>query len=386
MLTFQQLDSLPDEVVEIWAKTQQEIIDDMARRIARLGSITDATVYQMERLREMGAVMNEVQAKLAKALNMTEEALARLFDEAATRTIAADDRIYKAAGLSPVPLAENPAMQQIIWAGLEKTMGEFYNLTGTTAGNVSGVFWEVLDRAHQRIITGAFDYQTAIKMAIRELAGAGLYFIDYPTGHRDYMDVATRRAVLTGAAQTAAKLQEYRFSEMGCKYVETTAHAGARSDGSRGPSDHAWWQGRVFYWAQIGEVNPSEYPDFIASTGYGSGPGLCGWNCRHSFYPYYPGISETANTRDQLAAMNSKTVRYNGKALSIYEAAQQQRHIERQIRRWKREASALEAAGQDNAKAVGKVREWQARQRDFIDQTGLQRDYFRERAGAQLTK
>lgn len=383
MLTFRQLDDLPDRVVEIWAQAQQDIIDDMARRMARLGGVTGSTTYQMERLAETGMVMNEAQAKLAGAMNMTEETLTGLFDEAATRTLTSDDNIYTAAGLSPTPLAASPAMQQIIWAGLEKTMGEFYNLTGTMASNVGGLFWEVLDRAYLRIATGAFDYQSAIKMAIKELAGTGLHFIKYPSGHLDYIDVATRRAVLTGISQTAAKLQEYRFNEMGCQFVETTAHAGARSDGSRGPSDHAWWQGRVFFWARPGETNPSEYPDFIISTGYGTGPGLCGWNCRHSFYPFYPGLSETANTSEQLAAMNSATVTYNGKSMNLYEATQQQRYIERQIRRWKREASAMEAAGLDSSAAKEKIREWQGRQRDFTNQTGLRRDYFRERGGAQ---
>ncbi len=384
MLSFRQLDDLPDSVIEIWAETQQEIIDDMARRIARLGGITDATLYQMERLYETGAVMAEVQQKLAKALKMTEAELVRLFDEAATRTIASDDRIYRAAGLSPVPLADNPAMQQIIWAGLEKTVGEFVNLTGTTANTATGQFEAILDRAHQRIVTGAFDYQSAVRMAIKELTEKGLAVMRYPSGHVDYIDVATRRAVLTGASQTAAKLQEQRFMEMGAEFVETTAHSTARTAPGQGPENHAWWQGRVFYWNRTGLPNTTEYPDFIQSTGYGTGPGLCGWNCRHSFYPFYPGISETANTRAQIDAMNNKTVTYNGKPMSIYDAPQHQRYIERQIRRWKREQTAMNAAGQDNSQATAKVREWQARQRDFIKQTGLSRDYFRERGGAQL--
>lgn len=397
MLTFRQLDDLPDAVIEIWAETQQEIIDDLARRIARLGAITDASIYQLEQLRETGAVMADVQKRLAEALNKTEAELLRLFDEAATRTLATDDSIYKAAGLSPVPLSENAVMQQIIWAGMDKTMGEFFNLTGTTAQTITGQFESILDLAHQRIVTGAFDYQSAIRMAVKELSREGLYFIDYPSGHRDHFDVAARRATLTGVSQTAARLQQQRFDEMGAEFVETTAHAGARTFPGEVPENHAWWQGRVFFWNRTGADNNTGYPDFIKSTGYGTGGGLCGWNCRHSFYPYYPGVSEVANTRDQVAAMNNKIVTYDGKTMSLYEATQYQRNIERQIRRWKREdnamASAAESAPTDaerlaltNASwaAHDKVLEWQARQRDFIDQTGLRRDYFRERGGSQL--
>lgn len=382
MLTLRQLDDLPDAVMDIIAAAEREIINDMARRIAKVGAVTDTAQWQLSRLEAVGAERDYIMHHLNKALNMSEQELIRLFDEAATRSLAVDDAIYHAAGYNPQPLADNTYMQQLIRAGLVKTLEEYRNLTLTTAATATQQFENALDLAYHKVASGGFSYQQAIRDGIRSLTRKGLATIQYPTGWVDYMDVAFRRATLTGVNQTAAELQLRRMDEMDTDLVETTAHHGARTAPGTGPSNHAWWQGRWFSRSR----KPSKYPDFYEQTGYGTGAGLCGWNCRHSFFPVIEGMSDRAYSINELRQLNARKVTYDGNEMSLYDATQQQRHIERQIRRWKREAGALEAGGADNTAAKGKVREWQAVQRDFIEQTGLRRDYFRERAGKQFTK
>ena len=372
MLTFRQLDDAPQRIDQVMAEVEQNIINDMARRIGRMGYASDATQWQLSRLEALSASEAVVREKLYQALNITEEELVNLFDEAATRSLAFDDRVYKAAGYDPAPLVENLYLQQIVQAGLKKTLGTFENLTRTTANTASRMFENVLDVAHQEIVSGGMDYKSAIKRGIRELTINGLPAITYPTGHVDCLDVAFRRATLTGVNQTAAELQIARMEEMGCDLVETTAHPGARPD-------HQVWQGK---WFSYSGKNPN-YPDFVSNTGYGTGPGLCGWNCRHSFFPVIEGLSNHEYSAKKLREYNNKKVTFNGQKMDLYEATQQQRYIERMIRKWKREESAFGSAGLDSSGARGKVREWQARQRDFVKQTGLRRDYFRERAGKQ---
>lgn len=145
------------------------------------------------------------------------------------------------------------------------------------------------------------------------------------------------------------------------------AHSGARPE-------HALWQGKVF--SRSG-THP-KYPDFRSSTGYGTGPGLGGWNCRHSWFPFFEGISDPAYTAAELDEMSAKKYTYNGEKLTEYEAAQKQRAIERNIRRWKREYKAMEAAGLDTSEAAAKLKRWQDKQKDFISQTGLKRQTERE--------
>lgn len=379
MLSFRQLDDLPDAVVQSIAAAEREIIDDMARRIAKLGRVSDATAWQISRLEAIGTTQERILQSLSAALNITEPQLAQLFDEAATRTLAADDKLYKAAGYEPVPLAQNAYMQQIIRAGLQKTQNEYRNLTLTTAATATQQFERALDLAYSKIVSGGVGYQQAIRAGIQELTRNGLATIQYPSGHRDYLDTAFRRATLTGVSQTAAELQLRRMDELDTDLVETTAHHGARTAAGNTPANHAGWQGRWF--SRRGTHD--EYPDFYERTGYGTGAGLCGWNCRHSFFPVIEGLSDPAYSAQQLRELNARTVTFDGEEMSLYDATQRQRYIERQIRRWKREESAMSAAGLDGSAAKDKIREWQARQRDFVKQTGLTRDYFRERAGKQ---
>ena len=154
--------------------------------------------------------------------------------------------------------------------------------------------------------------------------------------------------------------------------MEVTAHSGART--GNGVANHAGWQGKVY--SRSG--NSLKYPSLRVATGYGTGAGLGGWNCRHSFFPFIEGASERAYDDDELKALKAPKYEYNGKKMTEYEATQRQRYIERQIRRYKREVAGLDAAGIDCTDSRNQLAKWQKRQRDFIDQTGLKRDYSRE--------
>ncbi|MBQ7541406.1 MAG: hypothetical protein IJT44_03830 [Clostridia bacterium] len=166
---------------------------------------------------------------------------------------------------------------------------------------------------------------------------------------------------------------------LGAEYYETTAHAGAR------PS-HTLWQGRVF--KIHGETE--EYPNFEDKTGYGTGAGLCGWNCRHSFYPFWPGISVPAYTQEMLDSYNEAKFSYNGKKMTEYEVSQEMRGMERDIRETKREIAGLQAAYDaaedpklkadlkaDLEKASVRLKQQEAKYRDLCKQTGHKPDTVR---------
>lgn len=366
MLKPDYLDELPSRVVDLYAEEEIRILEDMARRISKMEAFTDTATWQLWKLEQIGASREFIQSHLQRLTGKTQGEINALLVDAGEEALYYDDKIYRAAGLKPSALKNNPALQRVIGAGLKKTMRLFANLTGTTANTATRQFEDALDLAYMDITSGAFSYQEAIKRAVKSLAGPGLDAITYPSGHTDKLDVAVRRATLTGVNQTAAQVSETRAAEMGCDLVETTAHAGAR------PA-HAAWQGKVF--SRSGKSR--KYPDFVKSTGYGSGPGLCGWNCRHSFYPYFEGLSKKAYTRQDLAELEKKRVTYRGKELTLYEATQEQRNIERKIRQWKREYMALDAAGLDTSEASVKLAAWRAAQTDFLEETGLKADNFR---------
>lgn len=167
--------------------------------------------------------------------------------------------------------------------------------------------------------------QEAIYNAVSELASQGIKAVTYPSGHTDWADVAVRRAVMTGISQTAGQMQLDLAAEMDCDLVEVTAHMGAR------PS-HALWQGKVYSISG----KSKKYPKLSTATGYGTGDGLKGWNCRHDFYPFFEGISERANLPVDISENNEQ-----------YALSQKQRAMERSIRASKRRLAAFDGAVQE---------------------------------------
>lgn len=367
MLTPEYLRDLPEAILRLYCDAELRILADMARRLAAYDYWVPAAEHQKRALREAGRTHDEIVDALAKTTGKSDQELRQMMQEASTKALESDAAEYTAAGLESPSIQGSKRLRDALNAGYKATQGTMRNLAKTTAKTASQQFERALDRAWVDIRSGAIDYSTAIRNAIKDLSKAGVQAIRYPTGHTDSLEVAVRRAVVTGANQTALQLQWSLADEMGCDLVETTAHAGAR------PS-HAEWQGQIF--SRSGKS--TKYPDFRAATGYGTGAGLGGWNCRHSYHPYFEGAPR-AYSKDQLEQYNAKDYTYNGQRLTEYDATQIQRYNERQIRRWQREQVAIDAAGLDTSEATGKLRQWRDTQADFLRQTGLKQQYEREK-------
>jgi hypothetical protein len=366
MLTADQLDVLPENVLRLYRDFEDSVIADIARRLLKL-DMTATAAWQAQLLIESGALYQDVLRKLSQLTGRSEGELRRLFRNAGVRSLRFDDKLYRAAGLEPLPLNLSPQMIEVLRVGIRRTAALMRNLTATTATQAQGSFVAAADRAFLQVSSGTFSYDQAIRAAINRVGESGLTVV-YPSGRRDKLDVAMRRAVLTGVGRTAGAVQLARADEMGQDLVQTSAHIGARPT-------HEPWQGRIF--SRSG-THP-RYPHFETETGYGQVDGLQGINCRHSFFPFFEGISQNAYdeaTRQQFARESGA---YNGRTYSAYEIGQLQRRFERKIREWKRRAVAIDAAGLDAAHETAKVRFWQARMRDFIRQTGRRREYVREK-------
>lgn len=194
MLTPNQLQALPDSLVALYEQLESEIIADMARRITKAEYLTDTTTWQSFKAQELKATRAEIIRKLSRTTGKSEQELKKMFEDAGAAALAYDDDIYKATGLSPVPLARSKALQAALAAGLKNTKGELRNLTRTTANTASKQFEDALDAAYMRVMSGAFSPQDAIRRAVKALAAEGLQSIRYPSGHTDKIDVAIRRA------------------------------------------------------------------------------------------------------------------------------------------------------------------------------------------------
>lgn len=373
MLSPDYLKSCADDIIAYYQALEDEIINDIVRRLVNTDfQITQSAVWQAEKLQQAGMIYDDVIKRVAKASGKAESLIRDLFEEGGTETLSFDDAIYRKAGLNPLPIAQSKAMLNVLTAGAKKTGGTIKNLTMTTATTSQTAFINACDFGYLKITSGAFDYNTAIRQAVKSIADAGTSVL-YPSGHTDKIDVAVRRAVTTGVSQTCGQLQWDRADEMDCDLVETTAHMGARLE-------HTYWQGQIFSRSGNGR-----YPDFVESTGYGTGAGLMGWNCRHGFYPYFEGISKRAYSQAELDRYKNHTVTYNGQVYSDYEASQIQRGIERNIRATKRELNAFDTAikegnasfRQDYTDSAVKLKRQEHKLNDFLKQTGREEDKAR---------
>ncbi len=363
MLPPSYLDAMPDAFVQLAQQVEDEILQDVARRIGKMGTLTETADWQLWRYQQTEAVRENVVKLLAKYSGKSEATIRRLLKEAATEAMEREDAIYYHYNLEPTPFEESAALNNLLNAGARQTCGTWRNLTATTANTVTGQFERTLDAAWAKVSTGAFDYKTAVKQAVDSLADE-MPEITYPSGHTDSLEVAARRAVLTGVNQTAGKLQEARMDEMNVEFVETSAHGGAR------PS-HAEWQGRRFHRGGAVDYLGKHYPDFEQATGYGTGAGLCGWNCRHTFFAVFPELGDPPTwTEESLQELNARNIEYNGKLYTQYEVNQMQRARERNVRKWKKRYLAESAAGSDTTDSAVRLKAARQSLSEFAKATG----------------
>lgn len=387
MLTPDYLEHCAEEAIKINAELENFIIKDIARRIVKAGTMTETARHQIKALQESGNLYDDIITEIANITKQSKKIVKKIFEDAAVESMAFDDEIYELAGVKPTFFRESPAMMQILKAGIQKANNDITNLIMTTAGISQSKFKETTNMAYRQFTSGAFDYNTAIFNAVEQLSKDGINVM-YPSGKLDKIDVAVRRAVLTGVNQTAHKLQDERAKQMECDLVEVTAHIGARVTKKLDHTNHAWWQGKVYSISG----NSDKYPSLKEVTGYGKVDGLGGINCRHNKFPFIEGVSKRAYTDKELEEINNKTVTYNGVEYGEYEALKIQRQKERDIREIKRELSGYQGImlGTNDDKLLNeathkfnvtskKLKQKEKELNNFTKQTGLKRDSARER-------
>ncbi len=322
----------PEELLEL-VETMQPVLDDLntwitkdliRRFMARMEGtdlhMTNTDTWQVQLYQEAGGHVAELQREIAKFTELAEEEVRQIFMDAGIRAYAADCLVYAAAGLQVAELADNERMLRILQDTYERTNGEIYNFTRTTAEQSQKRLMKALDNAHMKVITGAQSYTGAVKEAVEELA-KGQAEVVYPTGHVDTLETAVLRAVRTGTAQASGNMALQGMIDHDWDIVLVSAHLGARyGDGGENPGNHFWWQGK--FYSRTGAT--PNLPLFEETTGYGTGEGLSGWNCRHSFGPG-DGVHNPYTDWD--AEENRKA----------YDLSQKQRQMERAIRKTKRE-------------------------------------------------
>lgn len=368
------LDSLPEELAELYRSLEATLLEEICSRLKLSGELNEVTVQGIRVLRSHGIDLSEIEKAIQRTANISRKELDKLLDEVVER----NQRYYTdLIDLAGVTQPETMVSSADINAILSQAQREVGNLTrsmgflldnGRTMLPYARAYQWALDSAEMQIMSGAMSYNQAIKSAVKQLADSGLRMVDYESGHRDHIDVAARRAVMTGVSQICAKYTEQSAEYLETPYFEISAHIGARDKGV-GWQNHKAWQGRV-YSVRAGD----KYPNIYEVCGLGYVDGLEGANCRHIRTAFVDGVMERTYTDEQLVHIDDgHDVDFEGKHYTAYEATQKQRQIERTVRRLKREQAAYKAAGlkEDAQSVTARIRRLNAEYKAFSEAAGL---------------
>lgn len=370
------LDALPEELSDLYRNLEDTLLIEICSRLKAKDQFNEVTVQDIRALRSHGIPIKDIEKAIRKATGISEQKLKELLDDVVERNQKYYTDIIDLAHLTQ---PETLLSIEDTWAIYEQTRQEMRNITRSMGFLVDGgrtmlppakAYQWALDNAEMQVQSGAISYNQAIRSAVRQLAQSGLKIVDYEGGHRDQIDVAARRAVMTGVSQLCAKYTEQSAEYLNTPYFEVSAHAGARDKPGKSPwSSHKAWQGRV-YSVRAGDI----YPNIYDVCGLGAVDGLEGANCRHRRYPWVEGIMERTYTDEQLAHIDDGLgCTYDGKSYTAYEATQMQRRLERQIRATKLLKIGNKASGlDDEARSANiKLRRLNKKYREFSAAAGL---------------
>lgn len=378
-------EKLSKKIEQHYADLEMRIMEDIVRRIRQAGKITSTADWQINRLKILGNSSEDIEKMIKNALDASYPDVFELYDQVIDWEYVRNEDLYEQINAHYIPFEENGQLQQITNALMQQTDADLQNITQSLGfyldyGNdsrvltpLAQVYQGYLDAACMDIVSGAFDYNSVLRRVVTQLTNSGLRQIDYASGHANRVDVAARRAVMTGITQLIGHISDFNAATLGTEYFEVAWHAGARPT-------HQVWQGKVY-----------SREELVTVCGLGSVTGLEGINCYHERYPFFPGISERQWSDEWLEEKNREEntpKEFRGKKYTLYEAKQKQRQMETAMRAQREKVQLLQAGDSDpddimiaRAKYQGQLNEYarfsrsmglkQERERIYLDKRGF---------------
>ena len=363
-MTQGELEKLALKTGNLFAELEIRIMSDIARRIHDNGFSTASADWQMTRLQQLGMAESEIKGWIKETLQKTDAEMEYIFSDEVYKQYYQHSRAYKVSGMQQIPFERNTPLRQLTQAVKKQLSGEYENLAASMGFAIRGpdgriqysplmeFYRSTLDNAVLNIQSGAFSYETVLQRTVSRMTASGVRWVDYDSGVHNRIDVAARRAVLTGFRQVQALINEQAAADLGTDSYEVSYHVGAR------PS-HQPWEGRV--WTK---------DELVSVCGLGDVTGLCGANCYHDYLPFIPGVSMRTYTDEQLQEMiveENTPKEYYGKQYTTYEALQEQRRREREIRATRQQVRLLQEGGADEKAIILKKARYQGQMQNYVD-------------------
>ena len=346
MLTNDQVSALRVAFEKIADPVNEYLIQDIARRVAQAGQLTSTAAYQIWRAQNLGMSRKEIKKSVAAILKKSAAEVRELFKQAAEVGYRFDlDQLPTADAIT---FKDNTSVQQIVEAAVKLADEQFQNITQTlgfqtpdgTVHPLMDAYQKTTDYAFQQVISGAADYNTAIRQACRKLADGGVKTIDYASGVRTSLEAAIRRNMMGGLGLMVEQISQKNHDDLGADGWELSAHANSAPD-------HEPFQGRQYTDEAYTKLN-----DMLQRR-------IGTLNCGHNAFPIILGVNDPQHTKAELEKFredNEKGITFKGRHYTGYEATQMQRKLERSIRAQKRRVLAAEASGDKEGLTLAKTR------------------------------
>lgn len=363
MMSQGSLEGIPVPFEETMSDLEMRIMADIVRSIKINGFSTAKADHQIQRLIQIGESETDIKKWIREALEATDAEIEHIFSDRVYEQYYGYKRVYEESGRELIPFTENLELQALLVSVRAQTKEKFKNITNSLGfairdpgtGRIYNsplmqFYQDTLDGAVMDIASGSVSYDVAIRRAINAMTNSGLRTISYDTGHSDRVEVAARRAIMTGFRQVQGKINEQVARDLGTDYFEVSYHIGARPE-------HQVWQGRVYSYAQLQSI-----------CGLGSVTGLHGANCYHDYNPFIPGISARTYTDEQLAQMmkdENTPKKYLDKEYTAYQAFQKQRQMERNMRKTRQDIKLLQEGGANGKIVIAKKARYQVEMQQY---------------------
>lgn len=348
-------------IEKLYREIEMEMLTNVAEVIGNGDGVTEDNVinWQVERMGHLGELNNKQMEVLRKYSGQAQDELEAFIEEYGIAQIRRFDEDHTELNDLPYVEPTNLVRERLEMVGRQARSS--LDLTNSTMLDKSNeLYQDILNRAVADVITGSqTPYQSMVR-AIRGAGDKGLTGFVAKNGAQWSSEAYVSMVIRATRKNTVNTVTEARYDEYGIDLVEISSHAGSR------PS-HIEYQGKVY--SRTGETKG--YP-LLSDTSYGAIDGIVtGINCMHQMYAYLPGRGN-----------KKKFQPYNKKeSEQKYAESQKQRQLERNIRAAKKELSMLEsmkAKPEDIQAAKYKIRDRQAKMREFIDDSGRTRRYQRE--------
>lgn len=359
-----ELEQIPQEVVKQISELETRIMTDIVERIRKNGFSSASSDWQITRLQQLGESDQNIQKMIRQALGDIDVSLDKIFSDTVYEEYYGHARSYKLFGREQIPFEQNTQLQELIGGIRQQTGDTFRNMTKSmgfaikdpvtgkiTYSPLMKFYQDTLDAAMWDLLSGGFDFNTILNRTVSRMTTSGIRWIDYDSGNRNRVDVAARRAILTGFRQIQGKINEQVAQELETDRYEVSAHVGARPT-------HQPWQGRVYTMQQLIEI-----------CGLGDIDGLHGINCYHDYQAFPPGSIRTY-TDEQLEQMmreENTPKSYGEKKCTTYEALQKQRYMERCMRKTRQEIKLLKSGEAPEQEIILKKAKYQGQLQKYSE-------------------